>query len=315
MVAVADFLEKWEGSIDDDGHREYKAWWQVRTTSITDGPASALTAVGLPNPGVMWSFGSDIDAWAFCRPQRTAQSKNPGEPCDLWTVTQLFTTKPFNRCQDSRIENPLLERPKRSGGFSKFTREAKEDRHGDPLRNMAHEPLRGSIVEREDNRPTVRLSINTAYLPLAQFAPAIDTVNDAPMWGLGPRKIRLANVSWSVQWYGTCFEYYTTDYEFEVNYKGWDRRVPSFGRMCLMGHSPGTMVKPALDPLATEGGVPHYLNPKKFEVYKDKGSENAECYHDQYGRPAATLADRHIMTLEFYEETNFALWGIPSVLS
>ena len=95
---------------DEEGHREYKVKWLVKSLK-TDGPAMVFMASGLYSVGAYWNLGG-TDAWAWCRPQMTIAIHQPreGDPNEYWTAEQTFSTKiNSKRCQDTPIEDPLLE--------------------------------------------------------------------------------------------------------------------------------------------------------------------------------------------------------------
>ena len=115
----------------------------------------------------------------------------------------------MKRCNTTSIENPLAEPQKVSGTFIKYTRELVWDKDGDLLIYSSHEPIKGGDVEFDRNRPSVRVEQNVSGLGLATFAAMVDTLNDATLWGLVARCIKLDNVSWERKLYGVCTYYYT----------------------------------------------------------------------------------------------------------
>lgn len=318
MAATVKGRIDWGMSRDEEGHREYKIVWLVKTSSTSDGPATVMAASGLPAVGSYWNFGTESDPWAFCYPNLTVRPLYNRERSDLWEVEQTFSTKPLNRCQDASIENPLNEPPTVKGSFVKFVKKIQQDRHGNMIKSSSHEPIEG--LEADDNRPTISIGMNLVSLPLAAYSEMVDTVNDAMLWGLGPRKIKLSNVSWERKLYGLCTFYYTVNYEFDINFKTFDYKVRDRGKRVLIGHSPGSKLKrDPLDPDAIdpETGRPFKDDPKNFEVYKAEEGENTPSFVwlDGKGRPwqGEGAADPvHEFTVEHYEESNFLLLGIPT---
>lgn len=284
----------WSGQRDKEGHRDYKIRWLVNSL-YADGPAVVMNTAGLPAVGATWAFGNDVDAWAFCWPNWKMTPIITKEPNQYWIVEQHFTTKPLKRCQDTDIENPLNEPDRISGSFTKFTREATHDRNGDPIKSSSHEQIRGSVVERDDNRPNVTIEKNLVTLPLSTFAPMIDTLNDAPLWGLPARTIKLSNASWQRQLYGTCTFYYTVSYEFDVNYDTFDKTLIDEGTKVLAC-----------------GGDP--TKPEDFVVYKDINGENTRVILDGNGEAWDGVGTPGEIDVEFYNESNFLLLGIPTSL-
>lgn len=287
----------WSLKRDADGHRDYSIEWLVGCTDVADGPLVVLSASGLPAIGATWVFGNDNDPWAFCLPTCNVKPVLTREPGVWWVVEQTFSTKPLKRCQTTSIENPLLEPAKLSGTFAKYTKEATKDRNGNPIKSSSHELIKGKAVEVDDSRPGVQVSLNSLTLPLSTIAPMIDTVNDAMLWGLVARKIKLSNAPWSRQLYGTCTFYYTITYEFEINDSalGWDRKILDEGTKVL-----------------AKGG--NKDNPRDFVVYKDRNGENTRVLLDGNGAAITDIANAHYFDFEYYEESDFTTLGIPASL-
>lgn len=294
---TATFLGRigWSMDRSEEGHRDYRLLSRVGTTDPEDGPAIVFGCAGLPAVGDAWAEGNDSDPWAFCWPTMKISPLFEGEKQQVWQVENLFTTRPFRRCQDTPVEDPLLEPAKIGGSFQKYTQEAKQDRHGNPVLSSSHEPLRG--VEQDFNRPSVQISVNTSALELDVFSAMVDHVNDADLWGLPPRCIKLSDVSWERVYYGVCYPYYRRTMSFDVNFNTFDPKIPDFGSKWL---------KPGGDP----------SNPYDFIVFKDDQDENTHIPLDGAGLPVGYYGagDQHIFNFELYPEANFLLLGIPTDL-
>lgn len=232
-------LRVWGGKRDTDGYREFTVTHLVKTTDVRDCPYTVMFAAGLPAIGSVWNLGNNADVWAFCYPDmeiRRHPTIAAGEKGLWWEVDQKFSTKPLSRCQDTQVEDPLLEPQKVSGNFGKFTIEAVYDRFGNLLKSSSHEQLRGRQVEFDNNKPSVTIEQNVASLGLSTFSQMIDTVNDAPMWGLPARCVKLSNAPWSRKVYGQCHYYYTRTFEFDIDYHTFDRVGLDEGTRVLHGH-------------------------------------------------------------------------------
>lgn len=295
-MAVVQGRVNWTGSRDKEGHRSYSITWLVYSTT-NEGPEQVGGASGLAAVGSSWAYGADLDVWARCYPNLKIKPVIKREPGRWWEVEQTFSTKPLTRCQDTEIENPLNEPAEISGSFVKYTKEITKDRNGDPVESSSHEMFRGSAVEFDDNRPTVSIGMNVLTLPLSTFTPMVDTVNDAALWGLPARRVKLSNVSWERLLYGTCTFYYRLNYEFDIRMDG-----NGFDRVLI---DEGTKV---LKP----GGDAN--DPRDFQVYKDANGENTRVLLDGSGRALSDGANPHEITLEYYDESNFLLLGIPTSL-
>jgi hypothetical protein len=286
----------WSASRDDEGQREYKITHLVEAAT-TDGPQAVAQTAGLPIVGSTWAYSGDSDPWAFCLPTISITPRVKKEPNRFWEVENTFSTRPRKRCQDETIENPLNEPDRISGSFTKFTSEATRNRYGFVITNSSFEQLRGSTVEKSDNKPNVTIEKNLATLPLTTFAPMIDKVNDATLWGLPARCVKLSNVSWSREVYGVCSYYYTVSYEFDCDYTTFDKTVIDEGTMIL-----------------SKGGDKD--DPRDFEKYKDRNGENTRTILDGNGNAwDGTGTDGPgTQVIQLYEEANFLLLGIPTSL-
>ena len=317
----------WGGERDDEGHRTFSVSHRVRTTNLLDGPAIVMTTPGLPLPGAYWSFGNDVDAWAFCYPgMKVEQYKaKPGHPHRHWLVTQKFGTKPLKRCQDTAIEDPLMEPQKVSGSFVKYTREVVQDRFGAYIKSSSHEMVRGAQVEFDANRMQVNISQNVPSLELDVLASMMDTVNDAYLWGLPPRRVKLSEASWEKKYNGSCYVYFTRNFGFDIDFQGWDRVIIDEGTKALHGDMIGGewVVKNYLDSSGDPTIVPDPNNPRHFDRITDERGNVIRMILNGQGRPiSAGLTPRTDETtvnpgqipVEYYGESNMLILGIPSDL-
>lgn len=286
----------WGLSRDDEGHRTYDITWMVRMNSTTEGPTSAMLAAGLPEVGAVWDYGADYDVWALCTPVIEARPfKTANEPGRYWLVTQSFSTVPRSRCQDETVEDPLVEPAKISGSFRKFRKEIQKDRNGDPVVSSSHEILTGGVTEFDHNKPTVSIEMNFATLPLATYAEYMDSVNDATLWGLDARKIKLSNASWRRNLYGLCNFYYTVNYEFDIDFNTFDTVALDEGWRKLGPNGDET-------------------NPDDFVRHQDLRGHYAKTLLDGAGSPLPAGDIPVEIDIEYYPEKNLLLLGIPSEL-
>ena len=289
---------RWSGSRDEQGYREYKLVNLVRADPA-DGPDTIRKTPGLPIAGARWTFGNDNDIAAYCTNKMTTSYYKPpsaGEPHRYWSVEQVFTTKPFEQeLIFDPVDNPLLQPQKLSGSFVKYTQQISVDKNGNLLESSSHETLRGPQVEFDFNRPTVRVEQNIIYLGLPQFTAMIDTVNSTSMWGLGPRRIKLSNASWTRKTYSGFNRYYTRVFEFDIDFSTFDRVVPDEGFLVFdEGRDGGNRANPS-----------HYIR------YKDANGENAgKVWLDGNGSVNTTGTPVPI-TIQHYAESNFLHLGIP----
>lgn len=314
----------WGLTRDAEGHRKFKVGHLAQALT-TDGPYIVLNTPGLPQIGSIWAFDNDVDLWAFCTPvaKVSIHQEKKGEPNRWWEIEQEFSTRPLSRCQDIQIEDPLLEPDKVSGSFVKYTVEAAYDRFGNLIKSSSHEMFRGPQVEFDRNRPTVHIEQNRATLELSTFSSMIDTVNSAPLWGLGTRRIKLSAAAWERKVLGVCGYYYTRIFDFDIDYNTFDRDLLDEGTKVLNGHWDKATGHWELDTIG--GAAPNPNNPQHFSRYKDRNGENARVILDGNGRPAdSVIGEAGTSTgtdssgpagtfhLEYYPESNFLLLGVPT---
>ncbi len=318
----------WEGSRDSDGYREYKLTSLVRG-DLGCGPAEALQASGLPEPGDYWIFDTDQDIWASCKENAEVKihSEKEGDPNKYWRVTQTFSSKgDEKRCKDEQIDDPLLKPQEVSGSFAKYQEEAVIDRFGVPILNSCFEQFHGPQIEFDKNRPTIKISQNVPLLELALLAQMQDTVNDSTLWGLPARTIKLSSISWEKKFYGKCYIYYTRNFEFDVRYEGWDKELLDEGTKVLNGHwdkTTGGWVLNKIGGIFGSGGVtPNPLNPQHFIKFVDRDGNPASVILNGHGLPSAVRIGTGTgspqqpgqIQVSVYQSANFLLLSLPTHL-
>jgi hypothetical protein len=313
MVAELRGPLNWSGGSDEEGHRTYKLTWLVKTSTPNDGPAIVYNTPGLPRPGAFWQIGNDVDIYAWRRPNMTIAeySKKDGDPHQWWTVEQTYSTKPIDRdkqrCQDTQIQDPILEPMKVRGEFTLTQEEATHDRFGVRLTSSSWEQLRGTQVEWPKNRAVINIEQNVLYLGVEVFTPMIGTVNVFPLWGLPKRCIRLANVRWERKYWGLCRKYYTRTLEFECDAGTFDRNILDEGTKVLNGHWDRVTGNWINDKIG--GGPPNPNNPAHFIRFKDRQGENAHVILDGAGNPYVPDAPK-VITCSICAEGAPQFWDL-----
>jgi len=234
----------WSCTRDSEGHRTYKIKFLVEH-AITDGPANVLQCPGLPAVGSTWNFDSDVDVWAWCRPDATVTPLLEKEQNTLSEIELTFSTKftwpdsQRQRCQTIQIQNPLSEPAKVNGKGVKYTEERNYDKDGKPILNSAKELVRGAQVQFDANRDTLTIEQNVATFASVTAAYAMrDTVNQFTIWGSSPRTVKLSQVNFERLYQGICSTYFKRTLEFDFNnnpYNGFDRYVLDEGQMAMRG--------------------------------------------------------------------------------
>lgn len=309
----------WSGSRNNEWHRDYKIKWLVETDDPdNDGPEVVSGTTGLPAVGTSWLVGGESDVYAFCRPESDIQPVFTGEPITLFTVDQTFSTRPITdkeRQNQTAVDNPLLRPAEISGTFVKYTKEATEDMNGDPILSSSMERIHGAAVERDFNRHQVTIKQVSSTLDLEDYVEHIDTVNDATMWGLAARKIKLSNVSWVKKHYGSSWNsvYYEVTFMFDIDFNGFDRKVLNEGTLEYKGA--GDIADPA-------NWKKHLKEGQPAVALYDTGGALAM---DKDGTPGVIKVDGTIVTagdagatshilVELYEEKDLLSLGVPSSL-
>lgn len=309
----------WSVERDEEGHRTYQVKHLVEVSNTDDGPQIILNAPGLPVIGAYWTYGNDFDPWARCWPTVSVQRSpaiKEGHPGVYWVTEHKFSTKPFKRCQDTNIEDPLLEPQKVSGSFVKYSKEAERDRNGNIIKTRSHEMIRGRNVEFDAHRASMRVEQNVANLQLPLLTELMNHVNDAPLWGLPARCVKLSNAPWERKVYGVCSFYYTRTLEFDIDFNTWDRDVLDEGTKVLKGHWGKT------DAGETEGvwyleniggSPPDPDNPAHYIAFADAKGNLGKVILDSDGTPwdHTGTGDPPQVHVEYYPEANLLQLGIP----
>lgn len=322
MTATFIDIIRWEGGRDDEGHRTFECTSLVSTDSPFDGPSVVMYASGLPLVGSNWVLGNDNDTYTYCTPFMRIRMVQPeGEIGCLWHVDQKFTTNGMPRCNTLTIENPLAEPAKLSGGFISRKEEAIYDKDGYLILTSSLERMKGEELEIDVGSPTVRVTINVGTLPLTTFSEYRGGVNDSTLWGLPARCVKLVDISWERNIYGTCSYYYSITYEFHIQYETWNRFIPDRGTRraytvddplttgtgLLTGKTWRTPMVPFTDLEGRPGTC--FLNGEAVAVQPEwwLGVLSAE---DDINHPD----NIHIHELELEKEFNFMTLGIPASL-
>ncbi len=295
----------WSMTRSREGHRDFTVQHLVRTDSPDDGPQIVFNTPGLPLTGNVWALGNDLDFWAICLPKLEVKvhQATPGNPHVYWLVTNHFSTKPLIRCQDEEIEDPLLIPQDISGSFVNRRELATRDKDGTAITSSSHERLSATELEFDHANPTVKIGQNVAALGLEVFSQMVNTVNDAPLWGMAARSVKLTNVGWERLVRGTCDFYYRRNFEFDIDFGTFDRTVNDRGRMELDPNGGGDKTNPAdfRNILDTTSG-----NPIQDSVPLDGNGVRV------VGPNALQTAGQ--INVQFYQESNFLLLGIPTTL-
>ncbi len=326
---------KWKLVRDNDTEREYKATYRV-STSGSEGPYAAMSATGIPATGDSWNY-HESDTWAYCLPEKEVEPEVEGEDSGLYHVTCTFSTKPFTRCATTEKGNPLLEPIKITGTFQKYTKAVWQNIDGSTVHTSSLEVIRGSEMDFDFNRPTVKIEMNVGTVQQNLLTRFVDCVNSTIMWGFAPRCIKLSNVSWERLFYGVCNCYFRWSLEFDIKYDSFDKFVVDEGTKCLRGHWKWNAPGPTGTNPDNFVWVPDLAanpnNPRDFIRYTDCFGNPSKVLLDGKGNPAEVIrllptgtgtalgtgtgtgGSNAKIPVYIYPGVNFALLGIPTVLT
>lgn len=320
MTATAKGVLVWGGERDDEGYRTFNVTTHVETDDTDDGPQTVMFCSSLPQIGDEWNFGNDTDIWCFCYPYMkvSLHEHREGEIHSQWRVDQKFSNRPLKRCQDTNIEDPLLEPAKISGSFLKDRRPRFQNYDGSYMLTSSWERLTGPDAQFDYSNPTVIIQKNYATLDLPVFSQMIDYLNDDVLWGLPARCVKLSDAPWERNLYGTCGFYFTKTFHFDINYNTWDRYLLDEGTKVLRGHWAGSDTPGTADDTNAwiiDAGVTS-ANPLHFIRAKDRNGENIRIILDGHGQPwdaSGTLGPGTVFAAPYFQ-TDFTVLGIPTNL-
>lgn len=294
---------------EEDGHRDYQITFLVETTDQLDGPQAVTFASGLPAIGSAWTYGNDSDVGAYCTPyikiQPSGRQKSD-DPVFYWELQYRFTSRPLKNCQTSGYDNPILRPDKVSGSFVERQRKVRKDRNGNALLTTSKEEVEAEV---EASFPTVRIEQYWGLLELPTLAQMVGGVNDSSLWGLAARTIKLGNVSWEKNQFGTCFNYYTRSLEFEIDYGTWDRSdIPNKGQKMIRGKwtESGGTYSYTVDSGASVSNAFDYI-----DAVDVRGNSVENYLNTSTGAPSSS--ETFLPTKELRNEYNFLALGIPTI--
>lgn len=287
---------------DVEGYVEIKVKYLVKLGE-GEGPQSALDCPGLPVVGSSYQFKNESNEWATLLPTASVSPHGRADrPYTHMIVEMTYSTKPPSpdkgRCNDTPIEDPLLEPNKLSGSFTRYQEEATTDRFDNAIRTSSHEIIRGNQVEFDKNRSSIKIEQNVADLQYPLMAMMVDTLNDRTLWGLPARCWKMAPPSWERKFYQRCRLYFTRTLTFESNVilnvdgepvSGWDRDLLDEGNKVLNGHW-GVIARGEIENAwyvdRVNGSPPDPNNPNHFIRAKDARGENIRMVLNGSGLPA-----------------------------
>lgn len=316
----------WWGGRDADLHRNYWVRFLVETDSELDGPQTITFAPGLPLVGSSWGYGNDNDAYALCQPTLTCETVVKNEPNFLWVLKYDFSTRPWRTCCSQAITNPLSQPAQISGSFVTYQervckRRDTVDSYGDtvPGTMILSSSLQPVYVQVDKSRAAVSITQTVLNLGLSTFTPMLNTLNDATLWGMPKRCIKLRNVPWRRLNWGLCTFYYQRTLEFDVDSKTFDEtELADTGNRIVDDKWPGyTRIGCTGTGTSTMAGTVDTKDVRNFVVYTDKrGNIGSKVPLNGHGELCSNpLVHKHVIPkAEKYNESNFLTLGVPTTL-
>lgn len=303
---------EWGGGREMDMHRSYWVKFLIETDSYLDGPQSVTYAPGLPLVGSSWTYGSDNDTGAKCTPLLDCESVIKRETNFWWILKFTFTSRPWAVCALTQFLSPLSQPDAVSGSFVNYQEHLCRNYAGFPIVSSSLEPI---WVNKDRANPTVTVGQTRLNLELSLVASMINTLNNAPLWGLPARCVKLRNVPWKQLYWGSCTKYYHRTLEFDVDYRTFDlSEVPDMGHRVIDPEQVGYLAR--VNEVGDPGSIDR-LDPRNFKRLVDgRGNALKTAYLDGYGEECIDIANHkhYIPTVQLYGESNFLLLGIPTVL-
>ena len=306
--------------VDDKAHRVYKVTYLVESDDLAfdeevsgiplanEAVDAALNAPNMPRAGDFYgSVERDGFTWAYCLPDAVVR-KAPSlanQPGQFYTVEKTFTTRPIERRLDLERGDPLLEDIRVSGSTIRFQEEAVYDRNNKRIVNSALEQIRGEQNKWDMSRPVFRVEQQVYDLDHERIMSMMNCVNDAPLWGLPKRCLKLSDFTYS-ELYVHFRKFYSRVLTFEGWTRrerstdpvssGWDRNVLDEGTKVLRGRwqNFGTPASPVWQWVLI--GNPSRFSPGDFQRFQDPNGNVTSVILDGQGRPYQPTAGPTVST-------------------
>ena len=271
------------------GERSYVVTYQVITNDANDGPITVRDTAGIPFVNSTFTYGNDFDNGVYAVAY-TVTPRAPIESRYVWDVAVTFSSTPSRR-NDQYEDDPVSQSPIISGGGVRFSKIVEQDKDGSPIVNSVNDIITG--IEKDDDRPTLRIQQNFNTIDLDQYATFASSVNSGTFFGLSARKWKMSHPRWEQRFRGNDTGYYTVTFEFEARSETWDLPLYDRGHFYLDAQAnkkrfmAGNIIQSSPQNLDGIGGVqPANLSP----------------------------ADAPNSPYKLYAEKDFALLGIPIAL-
>lgn len=250
------------GSINQDGHREYRITYKVTVDDKRDGLATVRTAFGIPNLGDSYNPGNDSDFAAVVVSKEPRLVEWP-----LFEVEVIYSTDVGQR-EPIQYATPLDEPPEITFGFEE-RRILIPGRFNDPLSPPSGRAWEQGIFapngELFDPQPEVpycdpvwhikKNFQNISYVGIMALA---NCVNADFYNGAEPRTLKLKPPQAARKWHKVIGFYWEVSYSIIYRWETWDVQLLNQGTFFWTGGKPTSLwsstVLPKVKPIPG-GGV------------------------------------------------------------
>lgn len=253
------------------------------------------------------------------------------------------------KCSDVQVQDPLQEPPAISRISLREQREEAFDKNFSYIAYTSFEQIRGPMATFDRHRDQVTIEQNLLDPQDKDMPGFMDFVNDAPLWDLPARCWKLCDRRWQRKSYGTCGFYYVRTLVFESNaelvpsplnsivfplgqyavlYNGkyylthWDHYPLDESSKFISGFwdNSGNFVANYFGAAPNPKNPTHYINAfdKNWQpvrmILSNDPNKKGQPAKDPSGQLTGT-PDANYLRFQRYQEANFLLLGIPTVLS
>lgn len=223
------------GSINKDGHREYRITYKVQTDSKSDGAAAVRTAFGIPNLGDAYNPGNDSDSQAVVISKEPNQV--PGCPFE-WEVEVVYSTDVGEK-EPKQYSTPLDEPPDISFGFQerrilipgRFNDPGVPDPNGNWQNGMfaPNGELFDPQPEANYADPVWTIKRNVQNISYPTFMALANCVNSDIFQGVNARQLQLKPPTAVRKWHKAIDHYWEVSYQLVFRWETWDIQVLNQG--------------------------------------------------------------------------------------
>lgn len=235
-----------QGSVDEQGFRDYTVVYDVETNDTSDLVVTVREAAGLPQIGDAYAVSGEFDADAWLR-NKTVTLHSGDESYKLWRVSCRYSSRLSINPPTLDQTEPLSLPATWSGGLLQFEREYFKDRDGEAIKNAAGEFFLDPPITGDDSRFSIVCEKYFNFGNINVFSEFKDAINDRPFWSFEEKRLKIASLGFTQEYRGNSafikarLEVVAT----EATTITWDREVLNAGLKAHPPLSPGAVFSPA----------------------------------------------------------------------